>query len=153
MPLYFEGRDPRYLIYCGKDKHENEELIRWGWPEDVWFHVADMSSAHVYVRLLPEQTIDDLPAEVIEDAAQLCKLNSIQGCKVNNVKIVITMWENLKKVEAAPTGTAPLAALTEPTPLPRTRSGPSADCLHGCGPGVLPQPEGGAPRDGGASKQ
>ena len=30
---------PPYLIYMGRDKHENEELIRWGWPEDVWFHV------------------------------------------------------------------------------------------------------------------
>lgn len=23
----------------GIDKNENEELIRWGWPEDLWFHV------------------------------------------------------------------------------------------------------------------
>lgn len=30
---------PPALIFMGDDKHENEELIRWGWPEDVWFHV------------------------------------------------------------------------------------------------------------------
>lgn len=29
----------------------DEELIRWGWPEDVWFHVHNYSSAHVYLRL------------------------------------------------------------------------------------------------------
>lgn len=29
----------------------DEELIRWGWPEDVWFHVDKISSAHVYIRL------------------------------------------------------------------------------------------------------
>lgn len=31
----------------------DEDLIRWGWPEDVWFHVDKMSSAHVYLRLKP----------------------------------------------------------------------------------------------------
>ena len=29
----------------------DEELIRWMWPEDVWFHVDKLSSAHVYLRL------------------------------------------------------------------------------------------------------
>ena len=29
----------------------DEELIKWGWPEDVWFHVDKLSSAHVYLRL------------------------------------------------------------------------------------------------------
>ncbi|CAH8606841.1 unnamed protein product [Schistosoma mattheei] len=53
----------------GEDKHENDELIRWGWPEDVWFH----------------------------DCAQLVKENSIQGCKLNDVTVVYTKWENLKK--------------------------------------------------------
>lgn len=33
-----------------KDKYENEELIRFGLPEDVWFHVDALSSAHVYLR-------------------------------------------------------------------------------------------------------
>lgn len=97
MVFYFTGRDPRYLMYMGRDKVENEELIRWGWPEDVWFHVDKHSSAHVYIRLLEGQTIEDVPEEVIEDCAQLTKLNSIEGCKLNDVQIVYTMWSNLKK--------------------------------------------------------
>lgn len=36
------------LIFC---VYEDEELIKWGWPEDVWFHVDKLSSAHVYLRL------------------------------------------------------------------------------------------------------
>ncbi|XP_053962032.1 coiled-coil domain-containing protein 25 isoform X2 [Anastrepha ludens] len=53
MVFYFKSNvvSPPALIYMGKDKHENEELIRWGWPEDVWFHVHNYSSAHVYLRL------------------------------------------------------------------------------------------------------
>ncbi len=57
----------------------DEELIKWGWPEDVWFHVDKLSSAHVYLRLNAGQTIDDIPAAVLEDAAQLVKANSIQA--------------------------------------------------------------------------
>ena len=83
------------MIYVGRDKFENEELIKYGWPEDIWyslsfllfsffffffffsfpfffflflyltfnfrFHVDDLSSAHVYVRLQPGQTIGSLP--------------------------------------------------------------------------------------------
>jgi hypothetical protein len=28
--------DPEYIVYMGRDKFENEDLIRYGWPEDVW---------------------------------------------------------------------------------------------------------------------
>lgn len=38
-------------MYMGKDKYENEDLIRYGVPEDVWFHVDNLSSAHVYLRM------------------------------------------------------------------------------------------------------
>lgn len=43
------------------------------------------------------QTLDDVPTEVITDAAQLVKNNSIQGNKLDNISVVYTMWENLKK--------------------------------------------------------
>ena len=43
------------------------------------FHVDKMSSAHVYVRVAPGETIDDVEAETLEDCAQLCKANSITG--------------------------------------------------------------------------
>ena len=34
----------------GRDKFENESLIAHALPHDIWFHVEDMSSAHVYLR-------------------------------------------------------------------------------------------------------
>lgn len=79
-------------------------MIKWGWPEDVWFHVEKVSSAHVYLRLKAGQTIDDIPQAVIEDAAQLVKANSIQGNKMNDVDVVYTMWSNLKKTDAMEVG-------------------------------------------------
>ncbi|XP_062345566.1 coiled-coil domain-containing protein 25 isoform X2 [Cinclus cinclus] len=75
----------------------DEDLIKYGWPEDVWFHVDKLSSAHVYLRLHKGQTMDDIPKEVLSDCAHLVKANSIQGCKLSSVTVVYTPWSNLRK--------------------------------------------------------
>ncbi|KAG2615679.1 hypothetical protein PVAP13_3NG043900 [Panicum virgatum] len=90
MVFYFKARPEAgdYTIFMGLDKYENEDLIMYGFPEDIWFHVDKMSSAHVYVRLNKGQTMDDMSEGLLEDCAQLVKANSIQ---------VYTPWYNLKK--------------------------------------------------------
>ncbi|PRP85740.1 hypothetical protein PROFUN_06334 [Planoprotostelium fungivorum] len=85
----------------GKDKVENEDLIKYGFPEDIWFHVDKFSSAHVYLRLDENQTIEGIPASVLEDCCQLVKANSN---KENNITIVYTPWANLKKTGAMDVG-------------------------------------------------
>ncbi|KAL9065462.1 MAG: hypothetical protein Q9161_008223 [Pseudevernia consocians] len=118
MVYYFTSNviDPPATIYVGKDKFENEELIKFGWDCDIWvrtsvrlsphqqrekepqkkkkarrkqrslkrkllrqFHADNLSSAHIYLRLTPEQTWDALPKELVEECAQLTKANSIEG--------------------------------------------------------------------------
>lgn len=66
-------------------------------PEDVWFHVDDLSSAHVYLRLKPGMTMDDIPKDCITDCCSLVKANSIAGCKQAASWIIYTRWKNLKK--------------------------------------------------------
>jgi NFACT protein RNA binding domain len=61
------------------------------------FHVDNLSSAHVYLRLPDGGTLDDIPANVLEECCQIVKHNSIQGCKSSSVDIVYTLWSNLKK--------------------------------------------------------
>nr|BAN21147.1 conserved hypothetical protein [Riptortus pedestris] len=106
MVYYFTSNvvSPPVTLFMGYDKYENEDLIKWGWPEDVWFHVDKVSSAHVYLRLKEGQTIDDIPTAVLEDAAQLVKANSITGNKMNDVDVIYTMWSNLKKTDAMEPG-------------------------------------------------
>ncbi|XP_022184282.2 coiled-coil domain-containing protein 25 isoform X1 [Nilaparvata lugens] len=106
MVYYFTSDvvTPSVTLFMGFDKMENEELIKWGWPEDVWFHVDKVSSAHVYLRLKEGQTIDDIPSDLLTDAAQLVKANSISGNKMNDVDVVYTMWSNLKKTEGMEPG-------------------------------------------------
>jgi predicted ribosome quality control (RQC) complex YloA/Tae2 family protein len=67
------------MIYMGRDKYENEELITYGWDEDVWFHVDKLSSAHVYLRLNEGMAWDRIPEPLLQDLAQLTKANSIEG--------------------------------------------------------------------------
>ena len=96
MVFYFVAKDGT-LMYMGKDKFENEDLIKYGWPEDVWFHVDNLSSAHVYVRLPPGKTMEDIPEDVVRECAQLVKENSIDGSKKATVTVIYTPWANLRK--------------------------------------------------------
>lgn len=97
MVFYFKSRCGEFTIYMGKDKFENEFLIKYGLPEDVWFHVDDLSSAHVYLRMKPDMTLDDITEDLMLDCASLVKANSIEGCKKSSVYVVYTRWKNLKK--------------------------------------------------------
>ncbi|KAG0085548.1 Coiled-coil domain-containing protein 25 [Podila epicladia] len=99
MVLYFTSNvvSPPALIYMGKDKFENEDLIKHGFEQDVWFHVDKLSSAHVYLRLSVDQTWDNIPSALLDDLAQLVKANSIEGNKKNNLTIIYTPWANLNK--------------------------------------------------------
>ena len=84
----------------GKDKHENVHLIKHSQPKYLWFHVDNLSSAHVYIELTPEeQNIPfekfEVPEHLLKDVAHLTKANSIKGNKVNNVTIIYTPVNNL----------------------------------------------------------
>ena len=96
MVFFFTSSEGQ-VIYMGKDKVENEELIKWGLPEDVWFHVDGLSSAHVYLRVEKGQSIESASQKAIEECAILTKANSIAGCKQSECWITYTPWSNLKK--------------------------------------------------------
>ncbi|KAG5682390.1 hypothetical protein PVAND_011743 [Polypedilum vanderplanki] len=106
MVFYFTSNvvSPPVKLFMGLDKYENEHLIKWGWPEDVWFHVDGLSSAHVYLRLNKGENLDDIHHDVLVDACQLVKANSIQGNKMNDIDVVYTMWENLRKTNSMEVG-------------------------------------------------
>ncbi|KAL8453907.1 hypothetical protein Emed_000618 [Eimeria media] len=105
MVFTYQCSTPGFEVYMGRDKYENEDLIAYAFPEDVWFHVSELSSAHVYVRMPFGQTdYESLPAEVVEEACQLTKHNSIEGSKQSEVTIVYTSASNLKKTASMDTG-------------------------------------------------
>eukprot|EP00397_Hematodinium_sp_SG-2012_P039581 GEMP01043234.1.p1 GENE.GEMP01043234.1~~GEMP01043234.1.p1 ORF type:complete len:247 (+),score=55.01 GEMP01043234.1:128-868(+) len=133
MVLFFQCTDRRFLVYMGRDKHENEKLLANGFPEDLWFHADKYSSAHVYLRLpmeiwrelmikaYPPHGIPNkshagikslteadyrahIPEDVIKEMCVLVKANSIEGSKASQVDIVWTPFANLKKDDSMDVG-------------------------------------------------
>ena len=86
-----------FRVYMGRDKYENEELLKYGWKEDVWFHVEGISSAHVYLRLPEGVEWDAIPPVVMKFCSQLVKNNSIEGCKKKECWVIYTPFPNLHK--------------------------------------------------------
>jgi coiled-coil domain-containing protein 25 len=79
------------------------------------FHVDNLSSAHVYLRLREGMKWDAIPVEILTDCAQLTKANSIEGFKPlgtdlttgnkkDNVTVIYTPWSNLGKQASMATG-------------------------------------------------
>jgi len=99
MVYYFTSNavTPSAQIYAGKDKVENEDLIKYGLEEDVWFHADKLSSAHIYLRMKEGENWESINQEILTDCAQLTKANSIEGNKKDNVTVIYTPWSNLKK--------------------------------------------------------
>ncbi|KAG8896821.1 hypothetical protein FRC00_005226 [Tulasnella sp. 408] len=100
MVLFFTSTatDPPATIYMGRDKVENEDLIKYGTTDDVWFHVDKLSSAHVYLKIPPGvESWEKIPQALLIDCAQLVKANSIEGNKKPNITVIYTPWDNLKK--------------------------------------------------------
>ena len=85
MVYYFKSSTGK-VIYVGKDKFENEDLIAWAWPEDVWFHVDNYSSAHVYLRLdSPVGKLADLDPKV-DNLFRILKLFLSNNLKNRNIQ-------------------------------------------------------------------
>lgn len=71
----------------------------------IWFHVDDLSSAHVYLRRPFGQSIEEINPEAIAEMCQLVKNNSIEGSKASKVDVIYTEFANLKKTASMDTGT------------------------------------------------
>lgn len=85
-------QDEEYKIYLGKDKFENYELVNHSNKNHLWFHVKDLSSAHLYLQY---EDFNNVPQELLTIIGQLTKFNSIKGNKLPSVKIIYTPVYNV----------------------------------------------------------
>lgn len=72
---------------------------------DIWFHVDNLSSAHVYLKLRENQNWLELDEALLKDCAQLVKAHSIEGNKRDNITVIYTPWSNLIKTKSMEVGT------------------------------------------------
>ena len=81
------------IIFIGKNKKHNFELIDAASATDIWFHLDDRPSAHVILKtILPLKAI---PRELIKRCARLCMENSKTEKKTQSV--LYTEVANVKK--------------------------------------------------------
>lgn len=99
-----------YTIYMGRDKVENDTLLKKSHPKNLWFHVDKHSSAHLYIQLSADeqsQKFEDLKLDedLLNQVGQLTKTNSIKANKLNNISVIYTPVDNLRSDGSMDIGT------------------------------------------------
>ena len=82
-----------YDIYVGTNAKENWDLIDKSEPDDLWFHVEDLPSAHVFVREQLSKISTEkpnYPNQIISLAGDYCKTQSKYKQK-DKLKIIYTL--------------------------------------------------------------
>lgn len=90
----FKGDD--YIIMVGKDQNDNDRKIDESEPTDIWFHVANAPSSHVFLKPPAPTPLNKLPKQVLTRCACLCKANS-QSKSQKKCEINYTQVGNLEK--------------------------------------------------------
>jgi predicted ribosome quality control (RQC) complex YloA/Tae2 family protein len=90
----FVWKEIEYRILIGKDKSDNWRVIDEAKESDVWFHVGNSSSSHIILET--EESIRNIPRQVITRCACICKSKSSKRSE-KNCEIIYTNIRNVKK--------------------------------------------------------
>jgi predicted ribosome quality control (RQC) complex YloA/Tae2 family protein len=89
------------LIFIGKNKKHNFELLDAAAPTDIWFHLGDRPSTHVILKT--DVRLNAIPRQLIKRCARLClpktqKIEKSEAVKAEKTQTVIyTEVANVKK--------------------------------------------------------
>lgn len=83
-----------YTIYVAKDAAENDALLEFAFPNDLWLKAEGAKSAQVFLRA-PAGSAAEAPDAVLEDCAQLVR-DSLGPKKRDSFKVVYTLCSNIK---------------------------------------------------------
>ena len=92
--FFFNGTN--YSIKIGKNKSENDDLVKTSAKTDIWFHVNGAPSSHVV--LLNNDKLNTIPKQVIKRCACLCKSNSSSKSE-SKCEIIYTEIANVMPTE------------------------------------------------------
>ena len=83
-----------YIIFIGKNKYSNYNLIDASKDTDIWFHTEEGASPHVILQT--ELPINKIPIQVIKRCACLCKSHS-KSKSIKKCSIIYTTINNIIK--------------------------------------------------------
>lgn len=89
-----------YDMFVGRNDRQNDELVKMGKGNDLWFHIRDFPGSHVLVRV---KKGGDVPRGTIEEAARLAVKFSSRA-KDGKGTVVYTHIKYLKKPKGAAPG-------------------------------------------------
>lgn len=73
-----------FAVYIGKNNIQNDYLSqKFAGPNDIWFHTQKIHGSHVLVRNPDNLEIDEIPENVLFNAAKIAKNNSKAANSVN----------------------------------------------------------------------
>lgn len=82
-PYKYELYDGTQVL-VGRNNVENDYLtMKFASKTDVWMHTKDIPGSHVIIRLEDGRNVDDLPAELIYEAASIAAYHSKAGTSSN----------------------------------------------------------------------
>jgi predicted ribosome quality control (RQC) complex YloA/Tae2 family protein len=92
-----------FEVLVGKGDAENDRLtFGVAEPRDLWLHVSGSSGSHVIVRN-PER-LDEMPRDVVEDAARLAAWHSKARGARGKVEVHVCRVADVRKVPGSPPG-------------------------------------------------
>ncbi len=91
-------------VLVGRNNNENDYLtIKLAAKTDVWLHTKDIPGSHVIVQLRDGRSVNDLPAELIYEAASIAAYHSKAGSG-SNVPVDYVPVRYVKKPNGAKPG-------------------------------------------------
>jgi predicted ribosome quality control (RQC) complex YloA/Tae2 family protein len=91
---YISNLNMNITFYIGKNAAGNFDIIDMSKPNDMWFHINNISSAHV-IASIPDKLDKKDIRYIIKQGAILCKQHS----KTHESTIIYTTINNVKKTD------------------------------------------------------
>ena len=87
--------------FIGKNAYDNFKIIDISKPNDLWFHINNISSCHVIANI-SEPEYEFLTKKqfltIIKKGALLCKQNTTKVKEEKKIEIIYTQVKNLVKI-------------------------------------------------------
>ena len=102
---YIDAIKQNAEYYLGENAQDNFDIIDQSEPDDIWFHMSNISSCHVIVKIPLNKKLDKKQIhKIIVQGAEICKqhskLKSQKGAEITYTKIKnITKTDIVGKVE------------------------------------------------------
>jgi len=94
---YIDAIKENIEFYVGENAQDNFDIIDTSQPDDIWFHISNISSCHVVAKIPPNHKLNKKQLhKIIIQGAELCKQNSRMKSQTD-VSVTYTKIKNVNK--------------------------------------------------------